>query len=103
MKKSVHFLLLLCLVASAFSAVAEGLQPPPPPPGYAGGGYGQMQRQRPQYDWREMSPEERERLREERRQQRRDAWREMSPEERHQLRRDIRDAGRLYRRGQFRD
>lgn len=99
MKKSGLILLLLCLGATALTALAQGM---PPPPGYPGGGYGQMQRQ-PPHDWHEMSPEERERLREERRQQRREAWREMSPEERHQLRRDIRDAGRLYRRGQFRD
>jgi len=49
-----------------------------------------------------MSSEQRERWqqwREERQRQRYDTWREMSVEERHQLRRDIREAGRLYRRG----
>jgi len=48
---------------------------------------------------RDMTPEEREAWREERR-QRREQWRQMSPEERYQLRRDIRDAGReIYPRG----
>jgi hypothetical protein len=49
-----------------------------------------------------MSSEQRERWqqwREERQRQRYETWREMSVEERHQLRRDIREAGRLYRRG----
>jgi hypothetical protein len=92
MKKSVHLLAVLCLAVTAFAAVAQSAPPPPPP------GYGQMQRM-PLRDWRELSPEQREQLREERRQQRREAWREMSPEERHQLRRDVRDAGRLYPRG----
>ena len=51
---------------------------------------------------RELSPEQREQFREERR-QRREAWQQMSPEERHQLRRDIRDAGQtLYPRGRNR-
>lgn len=97
MNKCVRHLALLCLAATAFSAAAQG-EPPAPPPGY---GYpGQMQRpMRPQHDWRDASPDQREQWREERR-QRRDAWRELSPEERHQLRRDIRDAGRMYRRGQ---
>jgi hypothetical protein len=48
---------------------------------------------------RELSPDQREQVREERR-QRRETWQQMSPEERHQLRRDIRDAGQtLYPRG----
>jgi Spy/CpxP family protein refolding chaperone len=90
MKKSVRLLAMLCLSVTAFAAAAQSAPPPPPP------GYGQMQRPR---DWRETPSEQREQLREERRQQRREAWREMSPEERHQLRRDVRDAGRLYQRG----
>jgi Spy/CpxP family protein refolding chaperone len=98
MKKSVRLLALFCLAVTAFAAAAQA-EPPPPPPGY---GYpGQMQR--PLRDWRDASPDQREQWREERRQQRRETWREMSPEERHQLRRDIRDAGRMYRRGPRRD
>lgn len=92
MKKSVRLLVMQCLAVTALAAEAQSV-PPPPPPGYGG------QMQRPQRDWREMPPEQREQWRDERRQQRREAWREMSPEDRHQMRRDIRDAGRLYPRG----
>ncbi|MDP1653265.1 MAG: hypothetical protein Q8L56_11140 [Rhodocyclaceae bacterium] len=90
MKKSARLLVMLCLSVTAFAAAAQSA-PPPPPPGY----YGQM----PRGPMRDLSPEQREQWREERRQQRREEWREMSPEDRHQLRRDIRDAGRLYPRG----
>jgi Spy/CpxP family protein refolding chaperone len=69
----------------------RGQEAPTYPPGY----FGQEQRM----PWRELTPEQREQMREERR-QRREAWQQMSPEERHQLRRDIRDAGQaLYPRG----
>lgn len=96
--RTVRYFVLLCLAATAFSAAARD-EPPPPPPGYPGYGYGAPgQMQRPLRDWRDASPDQREQWRDERR-QRRDAWRDMSPEERHQLRRDIRDAGRMYRRG----
>lgn len=63
-------------------------------------------RETPHQQFRDMSPEERERLREEReqwRKERREQWQQLSPEERHQLRRDIREAGRFYRRGPWRD
>jgi hypothetical protein len=53
----------------------------------------------PHTPMRDLSPEQRDQVREERR-QRREAWQQMSPEDRHQLRRDIRDAGQtLYPRG----
>ncbi len=100
MEKSVRLLTLLTLAAAAFTAAAQGDQPPPPV-GVGNGAPGQMQR--PFRNWQEASPDQREQWREERRQQRREAWRDMSPEERSQLRRDIRDAGRMYRRGSGRD
>lgn len=75
------------LAAITLVSRAQGLPlPPPPPPGPAGDP-AQMDRR-----WHDMSPEQRQQWRDERR-QRRDARRQMSPEERHQLRRDIRDAG----------
>jgi Spy/CpxP family protein refolding chaperone len=86
MKKSLANF-LLCLAALP----ARGQEAPPFPPGY----FGQEQR----VPMRELTPEQREQVREERR-QRHEAWQQMSPEERHQLRRDIRDAGKaLYPRG----
>ena len=87
MKKCRYAILLFCLYAVL---PARG-QEPPYPPGY----FGQEQR----VPMRELTPEQREQVREERR-QRHEAWQQMSPEERHQLRRDIRDAGKaLYPRG----
>jgi Spy/CpxP family protein refolding chaperone len=98
MKKPASLILLVSCLASAASALAEG-EParavPPvavPLPDY----------QAPHRPFAEMSSEQRERWqqwREERQRQRYETWREMSVEERHQLRRDIREAGRLYRRG----
>jgi|GEM_PF-5874050 len=87
MKKVRRSLFLAALLA--LPALAQPV-PPPPPPGWERQGHG---------PGRGMTPEEREQWREERR-QRREAWREMSPEERHQLRQDIREAGRIQRRGQ---
>jgi hypothetical protein len=86
--KAFATILTLCVLSAAFAAAAQDVSPPP-------GMYGQMHGQR----MRELSPEQREQVREAR-QQRRDTWQQMSPEDRHQLRRDIRDAGQtLYPRG----
>lgn len=83
MKKSRAVFLLLSLSCLA-ALPARGEEAQRYPPGY----FGQEQRQ----PWRELTSEQRELVREERR-QRREQWQQMSPEERHQLRRDIRDAG----------
>jgi Spy/CpxP family protein refolding chaperone len=94
MKKLVRAFLLLCMCVIAPVVHAQQYGPPPPPAGFQGPGQG--------VPMRELSPEQREQFREERR-QRREAWQQMSPEERHQLRRDIRDAGQtLYPRGRNR-
>ena len=84
--------LLFAVALLALSAPAQAQPAPPPPPGWERPGYGYGG------PGRAMTPEEREQWREERR-QRREAWREMSPEERHQLRQDVREAGRMHRRG----
>jgi len=86
--KALVTILILCSLSAALPAAAQDAPLSP-------GMYGQMQRQ----PMRDLSPEQREQMREAR-QQRRDAWQQMSPEDRHQLRRDIRDAGQtLYPRG----
>lgn len=90
MKLPLHILLSILL---AVPLLARSEEVPPPP--------GQF-RQMPRMQMQHMAPEQREQMREERR-QRREAWQQMSPEERHQLRRDIRDAGQtLYPHGRQR-
>lgn len=94
MKKAAPVLLcsLLGLLAMGVSAQPQSYSPP--------------WREVPHERFRDRVPEERERLREEReqwRKERREQWQQLSPEERHQLRRDIREAGRFYRRGPWRD
>lgn len=91
MKKHASIFLLCCLAAAAFPVAAQDA----PSPGQFGRGANMPMREQ----MREMSPEQREQMREAR-QQRRETWQQMSPEDRHQLRRDIRDAGQtLYPRG----
>ena len=86
--KALVTILILCSLSAVFPAAAQDAP-------LSQGMYGQMQHQ----PMRDLSPEQREQMREAR-QQRRDAWQQMSPEDRHQLRRDIRDAGQtLYPRG----
>lgn len=86
--KKLAYLCLGLLCSAAFGVRAQGM-PLPPPPRDA------TLEQREQ--WRDERREER---REERRQQH-EAWQQMSPAERQQLRQDIRDSGRaLYPRQQ---
>lgn len=86
MKKALRASLLSCLLALAIPAWAQSAPPVSSiPPGQLH--YGPNYREQ----LRDTSPEQREQMREERR-QRREAWQQLSPEERHQLRRDIRDA-----------
>lgn len=80
MKKGVRTLLLSCLLTTGLPAWGQGV-----PPGYDAP-------PREHSAMRELSPEQRQQFREERR-QRREAWQQMSPEDRYQLRRDIREAG----------
>ncbi|MDX9994147.1 MAG: hypothetical protein RBS28_02405 [Rhodocyclaceae bacterium] len=84
MNKAVRFFLLSFCCLLSLNGMAQ--EYPRPPAAHYGvgpeGGPGQQ-----------LSPEERMERREENR-QRRDSWRQMSPEERHRLRSDIRDAGR---------
>ncbi len=95
MNKSRSILFALLLSAAASPALAQLV--PPSPPGYGGQG---LQDQRGQM--RDLNAEQRDQLRAERR-QRQEAWQQMSPEERQQLRQDIRDSGQtLYPRGRHR-
>jgi Spy/CpxP family protein refolding chaperone len=92
MNKPFLILFAMLLSAAAGHVLAQGV--PPPPPGHAGPG---LQDQRGLM--RDLSLEQREQMRAERR-ERHEAWQRMSPEERQQLRRDIRDSGQtLYPRG----
>lgn len=90
---------LFCLFLLAASSLARAQDVPPAGPPWQ---HGQM----PRMQMQQLSPEQRERMRERMREERRlrhESWQQMSPEERHQLRRDIRDAGaNLYPRGRQR-
>ncbi|WP_126444443.1 hypothetical protein [Sulfuricystis multivorans] len=82
------------LLGWAASALAQGVPPAPPRAPWLD--------EAPPRMLREPSAEQAQRWqqwRDERHREHREAWREMSPEERRALRHDIREAGRMYRRG----
>ncbi len=93
MNKAVRFFLLSAFSLLPLSGMAQEYPRPPAAEQYGAGPEGGP--------GRSLSAEERIERREENR-QRRDAWRQMSPEERHRLRSDIRDAGRSIYPGQHR-